>query len=236
MLEVFNKIPAGDVVLLHVCCHNPTGVDLSPDLWKQVAQIAAEKSWIPFFDFAYQGFGEDLKSDTQPLQPFLDIGGEFLVASSFSKNFGLYCERTGALTLVAETNEQAEAAFSHVKTTIRRNYSNPPAHGGHVVIAVLQDVELRKLWEEELAGMRERIQAMRSVLVNGLIERGVEQDFSFIEEQRGMFSFSGLREDQVTRLRNEKSIYIVGSGRINVAGITSKNADYLCDALAELFV
>lgn len=234
MIEVLNKVPAGDVVLLHVCCHNPTGVDLSLEQWKQVAGIAAEKGWIPFLDFAYQGFGDDLYSDASPVQMFLDAGVEFWVASSFSKNVGLYCERTGALTLVAKSSEEADAAFSHVKTFIRRNYSNPPAHGGQIVVAVLQDAELRKLWEEELAGMRLRIKEMRSVLVNGLASRGVDRDFSFIEQQRGMFSFSGLREDQVARLRDEKSIYIVGSGRINVAGITTKNADYLCDAIAEV--
>ena len=234
MFEVLGKVPAGDVVLLHVCCHNPTGVDLSLEQWKQVAGLAAQNGWVPFLDFAYQGFGDDLQADAQPLQVFLEAGVEFWVASSFSKNFGLYCERTGALTLVAKNSEQADAAFSHVKTFIRRNYSNPPAHGGQVVTAVLQDADLRKLWEQELAGMRERIQAMRSVLVDGLASRGVDRDFSFINDQRGMFSFSGLREDQVARLREEKSIYIVGSGRINVAGITSKNADYLCDALTEL--
>ena len=234
MREALSKVPAGDVVLLHVCCHNPTGVDLQAAQWKEVADLAAGGGWTPFLDFAYQGFGDDLVPDAAPLRPFLDAGLELYVASSFSKNFGLYCERTGAVTLIAKTADAAEAAFSHMKVCIRRNYSNPPAHGGAIVVRVLQDDTLRSVWEDEVAGMRERIKGMRTALVKGLGERGVEKDFSFIKKQRGMFSFSGLRDDQVDRLRAEKSIYIVKGGRINVAGITSRNVDYLCDAMAEM--
>lgn len=234
MQEVLGKVPAGDVVLLHVCCHNPTGVDLTREQWEQVASMAASRGWIPFLDFAYQGFGDGLAEDAVPLRPFLDAGVEMMVASSFSKNFGLYCERTGAITLVAKSADAADAAFSNMKTIIRRNYSNPPAHGGGIVTTVLQDEVLRSLWEDEVAAMRDRIKEMRAALVDGLKKRGVDRDFSFIKRQRGMFSFSGLRNDHVDRLRDEKSIYIVKGGRINVAGITSANIDYLCDAVAEV--
>ena len=233
MREVLSqKVPAGDVVLLHVCCHNPTGVDLSAEQWAEVASIAAERGWIPFLDFAYQGFADGLAEDAAPVRPFADAGIEFYVASSFSKNFGLYNERTGALTLVAATASAAEAAFSHVKVLIRRNYSTPPGHGGSIVVTVLNDPSLHLLWVDEVAQMRERISGMRKAMVSGLKERGVARDFSYIEQQRGMFSFSGLRDDQVDLLREKNSIYIVKGGRINVAGITSKNIDYLCDALA----
>lgn len=234
MREVLSqKIPAGDVVLLHVCCHNPTGVDLDAAQWAEVAALAADRGWIPLLDFAYQGFAVGLEEDAAPLRPFADGVKEFFVASSFSKNFGLYCERAGALTLVAETAEAATTAFSNVKTLIRRNYSNPPAHGGAIVVSVLNDPSLRMLWVEEVAQMRDRINGMRKALVAGLKERGVTRDFSFIQRQRGMFSFSSLRDDQVERLRENKSIYIVKGGRINVAGVTPKNIDYLCDSLAE---
>ena len=232
MLETLNRVPAGDVVLLHVCCHNPTGVDLSLEQWKQVASIAAERGWTPFLDFAYQGFGDGLVEDAASLVPFLDAGIEMWVASSFSKNFGLYCERTGAVTLVAADAADADSAFGHVELMVRRNYSNPPAHGGRIVTTVLGDDRLRGVWLEELAGMRERIRAMRGAFVEGLRQRGVDRDFSFIQEQRGMFSFSGLGDALVDRLRAEYGIYIVKGGRINVAGITKRNLDYLCDAIA----
>jgi aspartate/tyrosine/aromatic aminotransferase len=233
MKQALRAVPAGDVVLLHVSCHNPTGVDLTAAQWAEVAGIATERGWTPFLDFAYQGFSEDLEADAAPLEAFTSRGIEFFVASSFSKNMGLYCERVGAITLVGATAEQAATAFSHMELVIRRNYSNPPAHGGAVVATVLRDETLRKLWVEEVAGMRERIKQMRAALVRGLQSRGVERDFSFIERQRGMFSFSGLNDDQVAWLREHKSIYIVKGGRINVAGITSRNIDALCDALVE---
>ena len=232
--ETLDGVPAGDIVLLHVCCHNPTGVDLTGAQWSEVARLAAARGWIPFLDFAYQGFGDGLAEDAAGLQPFLAAGLEFFVASSFSKNFGLYCERAGALTLVARSAAEAETAFSHLKVSIRRNYSNPPAHGGNIVATILGDDALRACWLRELAGMRDRIRAMRSALVAGLAARGVAQEFSFIERQRGMFSFSGLSDEQVARLRTERSIYIVRGGRINVAGITTRNLDYLCDAVAEV--
>jgi len=234
MREVLGKVPAGDVVLLHVCCHNPTGVDLNVSQWNEVAGLAEKNGWIPFLDFAYQGFADGLEEDAAPVLPFLDAGIEMFISSSFSKNFGLYSERTGALTLIGKSADAAAAAFSHSKTLVRRNYSNPPSHGGAIVVTVLQDDSLRSLWSDEVAGMRDRIHGMRVAMADGLKARGVERDFSFIVKQRGMFSFSGLRKDQVQRLRDEKSIYVVGDGRINVAGITSKSIDYLCESLAEV--
>ena len=233
MREALQKVPAGDIVLLHVCCHNPTGVDLSDSQWQEVGAIAAAQGWVPFLDFAYQGFGDDLETDRAGLLRMLDAVPELFIASSFSKNFGLYRERTGALTLVGEQPESAAAAFSHMEKTIRVLYSNPPAHGALIVSAILDDPALRRCWEEEVAGMRNRIQSVRTRLVSELRARNVDRDFDFIKTQRGMFSFSGLTEDQVQFLREKKAIYVVKGGRINVAGITSANLPYLCDAIAE---
>ena len=233
LLGALEQVPAGDIVLMHVCCHNPTGVDLSEEQWKQVAALAASKGWTPFLDFAYQGFGDGIEEDRRAVELFAKQGIDFLVASSFSKNFGLYKERTGALTLVAPTAEEAAVAMSHLKKTIRVNYSNPPAHGGLAASAVLDDPALREQWVGEVAAMRERIRDMRAALADGLAARGVGRDFSFIKRQRGMFSFSGLSPETVQWLRKERSIYIVGSGRINVAGLTPANIDYVCDAIAE---
>jgi aspartate aminotransferase/aromatic-amino-acid transaminase len=226
------SVPAGDIVLLHVCCHNPTGVDLNLEQWQRVAKIAQDKGWMPFFDFAYQGFGDGVEEDRAALTPFVSAGLEFMLASSFSKNFGLYNERTGAITLAAKNAADADAAFSHMKLAIRTNYSNPSSHGGSIVTTILSDATLTQEWLDELAAMRVRIKDMRGAFVAGLKSRGVAQDFSYIEAQRGMFSFSGLNADQVATLRNEKSIYIVGGGRINVAGIMPSNIDALCDAIA----
>jgi aspartate/tyrosine/aromatic aminotransferase len=233
MLATLNAVPAGDVVLLHVCCHNPTGVDLSADQWDQVVNVAVSKGWMPFLDFAYQGFGESIESDRGAVEKFAAAGIDFLVASSFSKNLGLYNERTGALTVVSPSAAEAIVAMSHIKTTIRVNYSNPPAHGGLTASGVLNDAELYDQWVGEVTEMRERIKAMRGALVDGLAARGVEQDFSYIKAQRGMFSFSGLSNEIVAWLRDNKSIYIVNGGRINLAGLTSGNIDYVCDSVAE---
>jgi aspartate aminotransferase/aromatic-amino-acid transaminase len=234
MLATLETIPAGDVVLLHVCCHNPTGVDLSDAQWEQVVAVAKSKGWTPFLDFAYQGFGSGIEEDRRAVEKFTAAGIDLFIASSFSKNFGLYNERTGALTLVCPTAEEASVAMSHLKKTIRVNYSNPPAHGGLAASAVLSDPALRDQWVGELAEMRDRIVEMRSALVDGLASRGVEGDFSFIKRQRGMFSFSGLGDETVAWLRENKSIYIVKGGRINLAGLTSGNIDYVCDAIAEV--
>lgn len=233
MAADLEDIPGGDIVLLHTCCHNPSGVDPDREQWSRIAEISREKGWIPFLDFAYQGFGESVEADRFAVEQFAARGRDFLVASSFSKNFGLYNERTGALTIVCPTPEEAGVALSHLKTTIRVLYSNPPAHGGLVAAKILDRPELYSLWIEELGAMRERIRDMRKALVEGLVARGVEGDFSYITRQRGMFSFSGLSADVVDWLRENKSIYVVGGGRINLAGLTSGNIEYVCDAIAE---
>ena len=233
MVKDLEAVPAGDLVLLHACCHNPSGVDLTDEQWAKVIDIAKKRGWIPFLDFAYQGFGAGTEQDRIAVELCAKAGFDFLVASSFSKNFGLYNERTGALTLVSPTAEEAAVGMSHLKTTVRVIYSNPPAHGGLVAATILSDNELYDLWQQELTEMRDRIVAMRTALVDGLEKRGVDQDFSFITEQRGMFSFSGLSDEIVMWLRENKAIYVVGGGRINLAGLTASNIDYVCDAIAE---
>ncbi|HAS6376665.1 TPA: aspartate/tyrosine/aromatic aminotransferase [Vibrio vulnificus] len=232
MLADLEKASAGDVVLLHGCCHNPTGIDPTAQEWEALAKLVADKGLLPLFDFAYQGFAKGVEEDAQGLRTFAKFNKEILVASSFSKNFGLYNERVGAFTLVAESQEIAETAFSQVKAIIRSIYSNPPAHGSAVVTHILNDAALRAEWEAEVAEMRDRIQEMRELFVATLIEEGVAADFSFIERQNGMFSFSGLNKDQVARLKEEFAIYIVGSGRISVAGMTKSNMGPLCKAIA----
>lgn len=228
-------VPAGDCVLLHACCHNPTGVDLSAGQWKRVANLAAENGWIALLDFAYQGFSESVEADRIGVETFLASGTDFLVASSFSKNFGLYRERTGALTTVAADANAARVAVSHMKRNARVLWSNPPAHGGQIITTILQDKERTKLWLSELDAMRARIAQTRTALADGLTERGVAMDCSFMTAQKGMFSFSGLTKDQVEFLKAEKAVYIVGSGRINVAGLTPGNMAGTCDAIAEAF-
>ena len=232
MMADLENIPAGDAVVLHSCCHNPSGVDLDLEQWGRVAALAAVRGWIPFLDFAYQGFGDGVDEDRVAVERFADAGIDFFVASSFSKNFGLYNERTGAITVVTPSREEAAVAMSHLKTVVRTNYSNPPAHGGLVATIILDTPDLHAMWLEELAGMRDRIVDMRKALVAGLVARGVDGDFSFIEKQRGMFSFSGWSDDVVASLRKNDNIYIVGGGRINLAGLTTSNIDYVCEAVA----
>jgi len=226
-------VPAGDTVLLHACCHNPTGVDLSADQWERAAALAKAGGWTALIDFAYQGFGKSIEADRKGVETFLATGVDLFVASSFSKNFGLYRERTGALTAVAASPADAETARSHLKKNARVIYSNPPAHGGLIVTTLLDDPELSNRWKNELDTMRDRIAGMRVTLADGLAARNVPMDCSFMSQQKGMFSFSGLNKEQVNFLREEKAIYIVGSGRINVAGLTPKNIDGVCDAVAE---
>jgi aspartate/tyrosine/aromatic aminotransferase len=234
MLEGLRSAAAGDVVVLHGCCHNPTGVDLEPAQWQAVGQVLAERKLLPLVDFAYQGFAVGLEEDAASLHALAEACDSMLVASSYSKNFGLYNERVGALTLIAPDQGQADTALSHIKRVARSNYSNPPAHGAAAVAAVLADPQLRSQWEQEVAGMRDRINGMRHLFVETLQEKGVDRDFSFIARQRGMFSFSGLNGDQVKALRDRYAIYIVGSGRISVAGMTESNMDYLCSAIADV--
>ncbi len=234
MMDALDRIPEGDVVLLHGCCHNPSGMDPDVTQWKAIAERMRTRNLLPLLDFAYQGFANGLEEDAAGLREFCTPGCELLVCSSFSKNFGLYCERVGAVTLVGATQEATQAAFSHVKRCIRSNYSNPPAHGAAIVTTVLSDAALRAQWIEELAEMRARINGMRQLFVDTLKAKGVSQDFSFITRQKGMFSFSGLNKDQVEILREKYAIYIVGSGRINVAGMTEQNMDLLCTAIASV--
>ena len=234
MLADLATAQPGDVVLLHGCCHNPTGIDLSLAQWSQVAQLCLDKQLLPLFDFAYQGFGAGIEEDAQGLRAVAAVLPELLIANSFSKNFGLYNERIGAVTVVAEDENTATNSFSQIKKTIRANYSNPPAHGGLIVSTILSNPELRKLWEGELTEMRQRIAEMRTLFVESLKAEGVEQDFSFISRQNGMFSFSGLNKQQVARLKDEFAIYIVGSGRISVAGLTKNNMPAVCKAIAQV--
>lgn len=233
MLGALAKIPAGDIVLLHACCHNPTGIDPTAVQWKQIANVVHERKLLPLVDFAYQGFGDGLEEDAAGLRELAQPGKELLVCSSFSKNFGLYGERVGALTVVAASADAAQRALSQVRISIRTNYSNPPAHGAAIVAAVLSDSQLRRQWESELAAMRDRIHKMRRLFVQTMRAKAPKYDFSFLESQKGMFSFSGLTNMQVDELRTKHAVYVVGNGgRINVAGMTEQNMLALCDAIA----
>ncbi|KAB8313227.1 aspartate/tyrosine/aromatic aminotransferase [Erwinia endophytica] len=231
MLNALREAKAGDIVLFHGCCHNPTGVDPSVEQWSQLAELSKNSGWLPLFDFAYQGFARGLEEDAEGLRIFAADHQELLVASSYSKNFGLYNERVGAFTLVSSESGIADTAFSQVKATIRANYSNPPAHGAAIVATILGNDALRALWEQELSDMRQRIHRMRQLFVNTLQEKGAKDDFRFIISQNGMFSFSGLTKEQVIRLREEFAIYAVNSGRVNVAGMTPDNMSALCEAI-----
>jgi aspartate/tyrosine/aromatic aminotransferase len=240
ILSAIGDMPAGDVVLLHGCCHNPTGIDPTADQWHKIASAVYDRGLLPLLDFAYQGFADGLDEDAVGLRALCGEPGrprprtELLICSSYSKNFGLYRERVGAMTVVAADRQTADVVQSQVKVCIRANYSNPPAHGAELVTTVLGDEELTTLWREEVTQMRDRINGMRRLLVATLRAKGVPGDYSFITRQRGMFSFSGLTPDQVEALRKKYAIYIVGSGRINVAGITPTNVERLCEAVADV--
>ncbi|MFM1991534.1 MAG: hypothetical protein RJA99_4491 [Pseudomonadota bacterium] len=232
MMATLKASPANTVVVLHACCHNPTGVDLSDTQWAQIVEACRSAGLIPFLDIAYQGFGDGIDADAAAVRRFAQSGIDFLVSSSFSKSFSLYGERVGALSFVAADKDEAARVLSQLKRVVRTNYSNPPSHGGAVVAAVLSSPELRAEWERELAGMRDRIREMRTGLVERLAARGVKRDFSFVAKQRGMFSYSGLTSAQVDRLRDEFGIYAVSTGRICLAALNSRNIDYVADAIA----
>jgi len=234
MLSGIRTIPAGSIVVLHACCHNPTGVDLDAAQWDQVIEVVNARGLIPFLDIAYQGFGDGLDSDGMPVRRFTEAGSPVFVSNSFSKSFSLYGERIGSLSVVTASPEEVERVLSQLKRTVRTNYSNPPTHGGQIVATVLTTPELRSLWEEELRLMRDRIRAMRKRFVELTRARAPQHDFSFIMKQRGMFSYSGLTKAQVTRLREEFSIYAVDSGRICVAALNSHNIEYAADAVAKV--
>jgi len=232
MIAALESYAAGTVVVLHACCHNPTGVDLTADQWNKVVEVVKTRQLVPFLDIAYQGFGDGIDADATAVRRFADAGLTFLISSSFSKSFSLYGERVGALTLVAADKDESGRVLSQLKRVIRTNYSNPPTHGGTVVAQVLTSPELRAEWEAELGEMRERIRAMRAALVAKLEERGTTRDFSFVLRQRGMFSYSGLTAAQVDRLREEHGIYAVSTGRICVAALNSRNVDAVADGIA----
>ncbi len=234
MLADLNAAAPGTIVVLHACCHNPTGYDLTAAQWDQVIAAVKAKGLTAFLDMAYQGFGHGIQEDGAVVGKFVAAGLNIFVSTSFSKSFSLYGERVGALSVVASGKEEADRVLSQLKVVIRTNYSNPPTHGGAVVAAVLGNPELRALWEKELGEMRVRIKAMRQKLVDGLKAAGVQQDMSFITTQIGMFSYSGLSKDQMVRLRSEFGVYGTDTGRMCVAALNSKNIDYVCQAIAKV--
>jgi len=234
MLAALNSAPAGTIVVLHACCHNPTGYDITPAQWEQVVQAVKAKNLVPFLDMAYQGFGEGIAEDGAVIAQFMNAGLDFFVSTSFSKSFSLYGERVGALSVACASKDEAARVLSQLKIVIRTNYSNPPTHGAQVVATVLNTPALRALWEEELAGMRVRIKQMRTALLEKLKAAGVKQDMSFITQQKGMFSYSGLNKEQMQRLRSEFGIYGVDSGRICVAALNSKNIDAVVSAIVKV--
>ena len=234
MLASLNAAVAGTIVVLHACCHNPTGYDISAAQWDQVIAVIKARNLTPFLDMAYQGFGYGIAEDGAVIGKFVASGLSFFVSTSFSKSFSLYGERVGGLSVLCTDKEEAGRVLSQLKIAIRTNYSNPPIHGGAVVAAVLGNPELRALWEKELGEMRQRIKAMRQKLVDGLKAAGVQQDMGFITTQIGMFSYSGLSKDQMVRLRSEFGVYGTDTGRMCVAALNSKNIDYVCAAIAKV--
>jgi aromatic-amino-acid transaminase len=232
MRASLEAIAPGTIVVLHACCHNPTGVDPTPEQWEQILAIVRARGLVPFLDIAYQGFGDGIDADAAVVRKFAASAGPLFISSSFSKSFSLYGERVGALTVVTVDKDEAARVLSQLKRVVRANYSNPPTHGGQIVALVLTNPDLRALWETELGGMRERIREMRDALVRKLGERAPRHDFAFVRRQRGMFSYSGLTKGQVQRLREDFSIYAIDTGRICVAALNSRNIDYVADAVA----
>ncbi|MCX7236406.1 MAG: aspartate/tyrosine/aromatic aminotransferase [Burkholderiales bacterium] len=236
MVKSLESFPAKTLVILHACCHNPTGADLTAEQWKKIISICQTRQLIPFLDIAYQGFASGIEQDGAAVRMFADSGMSFLVSSSFSKSFSLYGERVGAISIVTQSKEESTRVLSQLKRVIRTNYSNPPTHGAAIVATVLNSPTLRQMWEDELAEMRERIKAMRHGLNQKLAASGVQQDFSFIEAQRGMFSYSGLTADQVAKLQEQDGIYALSTGRICVAALNTKNLDRVAQAIARVLV
>jgi aromatic-amino-acid transaminase len=236
MVKSLESFPAKTLVILHACCHNPTGADLTKDQWKTIISICQQKQLIPFLDIAYQGFAAGIEEDGAAVRMFADSGMSFFVSSSFSKSFSLYGERVGALSIVTQSKEESARVLSQLKRVIRTNYSNPPTHGAAIVATVLNSPKLRQMWEDELAQMRERIKSMRHGLKEKLAAAGISHDFSFIEAQRGMFSYSGLTADQVAKLQEQDAIYALSTGRICVAALNSKNIDRVAQAIARVLM
>jgi aromatic-amino-acid transaminase len=236
MVKSLESFPAKTLVILHACCHNPTGADLTKDQWKTIISICQQKQLIPFLDIAYQGFADGIEEDGAAVRMFANSGMSFFVSSSFSKSFSLYGERVGALSIVTQSKEESARVLSQLKRVIRTNYSNPPTHGAAIVATVLNSPKLRQMWEDELAQMRDRIKSMRHGLKEKLAAAGVSQDFSFIEAQRGMFSYSGLTSDQVGKLQEQDGIYALSTGRICVAALNTKNIDRVAQAIARVLM
>ena len=234
MIGALERIPPGSVVVLHACCHNPTGADPTAEEWTRIIEVVRSRALVPFLDIAYQGFGDNIGADGSVVRDFAATPGPLFVSNSFSKSFSLYGERVGALSVVATSTDEASRVLSQVKRVVRANYSNPPTHGGMIVSTVLGTPELRSLWDSELAGMRERIKLMRATLVQRLGTRMPGRDFGYMLRQRGMFSYSGLSKGAVQRLREEFGIYAVDTGRICVAALNSRNVDYVADAIAQV--
>ncbi len=234
MLQALQGLPSGTIVVLHACCHNPTGVDLSTDQWSKVVEVVKSAGLVAFLDMAYQGFGDGLEADKVAVQEFLDSGLSFTVSTSFSKSFSLYGERVGGLSVVTASKDEADRVLSQLKRLIRTNYSSPPTHGAQIVATVLASPELRAMWEQELGEMRDRIKRMRALFVEQLKANGVKRDFSFVMQQRGMFSYSGLDAPTVERLRKEYAIYAITTGRICVAALNTKNIGYVTKAISKV--
>src|SRR5688572_25190569 len=234
MKQALNALPAGTIVVLHSCCHNPTGVDLTSEQWPAILDIVKARGLIPFLDLAYQGFADGLDADAYAARLFAESMSPVFLSTSFSKSFSLYGERCGALHVVTGSEDEAKRVLSNLKRIVRTNYSNPPTHGGQIIATVLGDPEAKQLWDRELGGMRERIKAMRQAFVDGIHRRVPGADWSFILRQRGMFSYTGLSKDQVLRLRKENAIYTIETGRVCVAALNSKNVDYVADAIAKV--
>ena len=233
MLAALGTVPAGDIVLLHGCCHNPSGVDLKTEHWHAVAELANRQGFTPFIDLAYQGLGDGLEEDAEGVRIMAAACPELIVASSYSKNFGLYRERVGALQIVSPDTRQTGIVQSQLGSVVRGIYSMPPAHGAAIVEIILNDETLHAAWVEELTGMRERINGLRDLLARRLGER-TGQDFGFIREQRGMFSFLGISPEQVAQLRDEYAIYMVDSSRINVAGVNGANLEHFIESMGRV--
>jgi len=234
LLQDLNELPARSIVVLHACCHNPTGVDLDLNDWKQILEVLRARDHVPFIDIAYQGFGDSIEEDAAAVRLFAESGMTFFVSSSFSKSFSLYGERVGALSMVTQSRDESARVLSQVKRVIRTNYSNPPTHGATVVASVLNSPELRAMWEAELGEMRSRIREMRLGMVEQLAAKGAKVDFSFVAAQRGMFSYSGLTAEQVERLRVEFGVYAISNGRICAAALNRNNLGTVTDAIVQV--
>jgi aromatic-amino-acid transaminase len=234
MLAALNTLPSKSIVLLHACCHNPTGVDLNAEQWREVASVVKQRGLLPYVDIAYQGFGEGVEPDAFAVRLLATMGATFFVANSFSKSFSLYGERCGGLSVVCESKAEADTVLGQLKFAVRKNYSSPPTHGSQLIAAVLQTPELRAQWESELGAMRERIKAMRVALRDKVAAKVPGRNLNYFTTQRGMFSYTGLNEAQVDRLRNEFGIYLVRTGRMCIAGLTSGNIDYVAESFAKV--